>query len=178
MLGIEGLQLIKNFITAEEEETILRHINGSTWNTSLKRRTQHYGYEYSYTDKNAAQEATPIPEWCVFVIDRLMEQKVLETRPDQLIVNEYTPGQGIYPHVDRVDAFEDGIVSISLGAVVEMDFIPQQEGKHKSIPLPRKSALVLKGDARYKWRHGIAARRMDHGRMRGTRISLTFRKVK
>ena len=34
-------------------------------------------------------------------------------RPNQLIVNEYMPGQGIHAHIDR-DLFEDGIVATSL----------------------------------------------------------------
>jgi hypothetical protein len=36
----------------------------------------------------------------------------------------------------------------------------------------------LERDARYKWFHGIAARKKDHGKERGTRVSLTFRTMK
>ena len=39
------------------------------------------------------------------------------------------------------------------------------------------SLLILKGDARYKWKHGIAARKSDNGLKRQRRISLTFRKI-
>ena len=42
-------------------------------------------------------------------------------RPNQLIVNEYTPGQGIHAHIDR-DLFEDGIVAISLLSDIQMIF--------------------------------------------------------
>jgi hypothetical protein len=38
--------------------------------------------------------------------------------------------------------------------------------------------LVLAGDARYRWRHAIPARRSDPDRgPRGRRLSLTFRTV-
>lgn len=47
----------------------------------------------------------------------------------------------------------------------------------KNIYLESRSLLVLKGDARYKWKHGIAARKSDNGVKRQRRISLTFRKV-
>ena len=51
----------------------------------------------------------------------------------------------------------------------------------QSLYLEPQSLAVLSGDARYKWQHGIAARKSDklHGMNlpRGRRISLTFRTV-
>ena len=47
----------------------------------------------------------------------------------------------------------------------------------KSIYLEHRSLLILKDDARYKWKHGITPRKIDNGVRRGRRISLTFRKV-
>jgi alkylated DNA repair dioxygenase AlkB len=177
LLGVTGLVLRKQFVTRDEERTLLQHIDGCQWDTTLKRRTQHYGYVYNYSSKDAARVAPPIPPWCVFVVERLMEQGVLRVRPDQLIVNEYEPGQGIYPHVDSA-FFEDGIVSVSLGADIVMDFIHQATNEHREAVLPRCSALSMHGVARYQWRHGIAARKTDHGTKRSRRVSLTFRKVK
>jgi alkylated DNA repair dioxygenase AlkB len=176
---IHGLQLVEDFLTAEEEEILLACIQNEAWNTSLSRRTQHYGYVYDYTTKEAAVKALPIPTWCEFVLDRLLETRALTHRPDQLIVNEYTCGQGIHPHVDSVSQFEDGIVSVSLASAITMDFISCNDAKNKhELHLPRRSALVLHKEARYKWRHGIATRKKDHGVKRGTRVSLTFRKMK
>ena len=43
--------------------------------------------------------------------------------PDQLIVNEYQPGQGISAHIDCEPCFKNTIVTVSLGSVYEMDFI-------------------------------------------------------
>lgn len=178
---IHGLQLVEDFLTAEEEDTLLACIQNEAWNTSLSRRTQHYGYVYDYTTKEAAVKAPPIPTWCDFVVERLLETHVLTQRPDQLIVNEYTCGQGIHPHVDSVALFQDGIVSVSLSSDITMDFIragSANVNNKTEMHLPRRSALVLHGDARYKWRHGITARKKDNGVKRGTRVSLTFRKMK
>lgn len=48
--------------------------------------------------------------------------------------------------------------------------------------LKRRSVAILQGDARYLYKHGIAARKSDKvgDRIikRGTRISLTYRKIK
>lgn len=51
---IDGLTLIEDFLSKAEEAELLRQIDASEWNTSLKRRTQHYGYEYNYTTKDCA----------------------------------------------------------------------------------------------------------------------------
>merc|ERR1719401_180619 len=53
----------------------------------------------------------------------------------------------------------------------------------KNIWLPANSLLVLRGEARYAWQHGIAWRRTDHladGEVvpRTRRVSLTFRKAR
>lgn len=179
-LDVNGLSLTKEFITLEEETSLINALDKETWNTSLSRRTQHYGYEYDYKNKDAAKPAPPIPEYCTYLVDRLVEQGILKERPDQMIVNEYRPGQGIAPHVDHVKAFADGIVSISLGSDVMMDFINcATPSLKKEGILPRRSALAMHGIARYKWRHGIAQRTSDPvcGK-RGRRVSLTFRKIK
>lgn len=173
----KGLVLIENFITPEEEYDLLKHIDASPWNTSIKRRTQHYGYEYNYTDKNA-KKADLIPEWCQFLITRLLEQGLLKQNPDQMIVNEYLPVQGIAGHTDSVHLFADGIVSISLGSDINMEFSRYVSPTILEIPLPKCSALILHGEARYKWRHGIAARKHDNGKKRERRVSITFRKMK
>jgi alkylated DNA repair dioxygenase AlkB len=83
--------------------------------------------------------------------------------------------------VDHVKQFADGIVSLSLGSPVVMDFESTSNAKErKSGKLPRRSLLSMHGTARYKYRHGIQKRTSDPGipGKRGTRISLTFRKIK
>lgn len=168
---ISGLSLVEDFVTKDEEATLLKHVNASPWNTSLSRRTQHYGYLYDYKG-GPLKETTPLPEWCAFLIGRLIEREFLKERPDQMIVNEYKQGQGIAPHVDHVKQFADGIVSISLGSEMSMTF--SRDNESVDMPLPRCSALVLFGEARYKWRHAID-RAQKHD---GIRVSLTFRKIK
>jgi len=116
-----------------------------------------------------------------------------EPRARQVILNRYCPGEGITPHVDLLGRFDDGILGVSLGSGCVMDFErveDHEEGPATgqnawSLYLPIGSLLVLTGDARYKWTHGIAKRRTDclaNGKdggtrvlQRGTRMSLTFR---
>ena len=101
---------------------------------------------------------------------------------DQVIVNEYQPGQGISSHIDCQPCFKDTIVSLSLGSGCIMDFTNKSD-KTKKVPvwLAPRSLVVLSGEARHEWLHGIAARRSDEwdGQKyeRRRRVSLTFRKV-
>lgn len=94
----------------------------------MKRRTQHYGYEYSYDRKSKATRTTEIPEWCLPIKKRVEEaiMKMNEGKDavlfDQLIVNEYEPGQGINSHIDNVNLFKEVVVSLSLGSNAVMNF--------------------------------------------------------
>lgn len=53
---------------------------------------------------------------------------------------------------------------------------------HKNVVLPRRSLIIMTGEARYCWQHAITHRRTDkiNGRMvkRQRRVSLTFRRVR
>lgn len=44
------------------------------------------------------------------------------TQARQVILNLYTPGEGISPHIDLLKRFEDGIISVSLGSGCVMRF--------------------------------------------------------
>ena len=111
-----------------------------------------------------------------------MDQNLMDCEPEQLIINEYEPGQGIAPHTDRVDVFDDQIISVSLGSDIVMDFINSKTLETKSILLKRRSLLLMSEDARYEWKHTIPARKSDKiGPIkvdRGKRVSLTFRRIK
>jgi len=100
---------------------------------------------------------------------------------DQVIVNEYLPGQGISAHVDCVPCFGPDVAAISLGSACTMDFTSLEGGVKAPVRLEPGSLCVMTGPARYEWRHAIAARKSDltdAGRIpRGRRVSVTFRTV-
>lgn len=100
---------------------------------------------------------------------------------DQVIVNEYQPGQGISAHVDCVPCFGPVVAAISLGSACVMDFTHPTDGKKAAVHLAPGSLCVMTGPARYDWRHSIAARKSDPGAgariPRSRRVSVTFRTV-
>ena len=182
-IGVEGLSCVQDFIAKEEEERLLEAIDGETWSTELKRRVQHYGYRYDYKARTVSQESYlgPLPDWVHFLVDKLNENEIFSAPPDQAIVNEYQPGQGIAPHIDCVPCFTNTIASLSLGSACQMAFSKKSPKKQMSVLLSRRSLLVLQGEARYKWRHSIAARKSDIidgvRTSRERRVSITFRKA-
>jgi alkylated DNA repair dioxygenase AlkB len=180
---IPGLILLDRYLSAEAEADLLRHIDGEIWLTDLKRRVQHYGYRYDYRSRSidASMHLGPLPAWAQPLADRLHTDGLMPAVPDQLIVNEYHPGQGIAPHVDCVPCFTRTIVSISLGSPCVMTFEKLRAGDRLDVLLEPGSLLIMRDEARFQWKHGIAARKSDiyDGRTiaRARRISLTFRNI-
>lgn len=180
---IPGLTYIPNFITPEQEADLITTIDKQPWLTDLKRRVQHYGYKYDYTARrvDASMKIGDMPKWLEDYCAELQSKGYLPLKPDQVIINEYQPGQGIAPHIDCVPCFEETITSISLGSSCMMEFAHSETNKKIPVLLEPRSLFILNGDARYLWKHGIAARKTDkyEGQIiqRDRRISLTFRNV-
>jgi len=172
---ISGLLYIDNFISPTEERELLTFINSQPWNTTLARRTQHYGYEYQYGVKELVP-AAPIPEIFQRLSERLVEQGVLTILPEQVIVNEYRAGQGISKHVDDKRLFGPEVLSLSLGSDAVMEF--ENWGEVVPVTLKRRSVARMEGEARYRWTHCIPARKWDGPRKRGLRVSITFRTIR
>ncbi|XP_065188736.1 alkylated DNA repair protein alkB homolog 8-like [Sycon ciliatum] len=144
---------------------------------SLKhRRVRHYGYEFRYgsNDVDASRpldnhpgSVSGLPRLLDDVLRRMTKSDASSTGkpivcafPDQLTVNDYQPGQGIPPHVDTSWAFEDSIISLSLLSSVVMEF-RHADGRWVPVWLPRRSLLVMSGESRYNWSHGITPRKVD-----------------
>ncbi|KAI9574386.1 hypothetical protein HD554DRAFT_2034503 [Boletus coccyginus] len=127
--------------------------------------------------------------------DHLFPSKGAPSRARQAILNLYHPGEGITPHVDLLNRFDDGIIGVSLCGSCVMSFEEAAargsaesggEGKKWDLYLPERSVLVMSKDARYDWKHGIPGRTHDLVEnedeyhepcliKRGIRLSATFR---
>ena len=180
---ISGLRYLPEFVSLEEEAEMLSQIDASEWITELKRRVQHYGYKYDYKRRSidASMYVGALPEWSFLLRERFATQKIFPEPPDQLIVNEYIPGQGIFKHVDCVPCFLDTIVSVTLGSGCVMEFTKPKTKRKVECFLEPRSAVILTGESRYDWQHGIPSRKSDQWNgdrlLRRRRVSLTFRRV-
>lgn len=177
---VPGLAYLPDWITPERERELVAAVDAGTWSAELRRRVQHHGFRYAYRGRkvDAAERLGPLPAWAVELAARLIADAGFTCPPDQVIVNEYVPGQGISAHVDCVPCFGPVIASLSLLAGVPMELSAVGSDRRTALWLAPRSLLVLAGDARYRWRHAIPARKTDPGHgPRGRRLSLTFRTV-
>jgi alkylated DNA repair protein alkB homolog 8 len=203
--AVPGLSIIEDFVTEDEEQQLLREfLQEGVWDSSISRRVRHYGHWFSYVQRGIdfAAETPAIPACCGPLLQRIAAAYPHLQPSNQITLNEYAPGQGIAPHVDTHSAFNDGLMSLSLGSAVAMDFRHPDGVRRAAVWLPRRSLVTMTGDARYAWTHGIAGRKTDtviaaaaaaaEGEsnsnnssssskvvhVRGTRVSLTLRSVR
>lgn len=180
----DGLTYLANFFDEDEAERLVREIDAAPWRTDLKPRVQHYGYRYDYKARQARREdyLGPLPDLFQHLAERLTSEGHFQSVPDQVIINEYQPGQGISAHVDCLPCFGETIASLSLLSACVMRFASQRSSRHKDILLQPDSLLVMAGEARHDWSHAIPARKTDlvegQKSQRTRRISLTFRQMR
>lgn len=180
---IAGAIYVQDFLTERQSTTLLDQIDKCSWLADLKRRVQHFGYRYDYRARSVGPDdyLGPLPAWTEHTAKRLVADGHFKAKPDQMIVNEYMPGQGIAPHIDCVPCFGDAIASVSIGSGCQMVLQNLQVGEKVDLYLEPNSLLVLSSEARYRWLHGIPPRKTDLvGGVRiarKRRLSLTFRTV-
>jgi alkylated DNA repair dioxygenase AlkB len=171
--AVPGMRYLPGYISQAEEASLVAAIDALPWNTEWKRRRQPYGAGYG-----SGGEPAPIPEWGRRLADRMFVDGVTARPFDQMLVNEYAPGQGISSHRDYAP-YGRTVVSLSLLSACVMDFLQVATGEKKSLLLEPRSLLVLSDEARFEWEHGIAPRKSDvwQGMRwdRGRRLSVTFR---
>lgn len=177
----DGLTYLENYISKDEAIRLIQEIDAAAWCTDLKRRVQHYGYRYDYKARQARREdyLGPLPEVFQQLAQRLTDERHFQSLPDQVIVNEYEPGQGISAHIDCEPCFGATIASLSLLSACVMRFSSQAYSRQMDLYLQPASLLILNGDARHVWTHAIPARKTDviegQKHRRSRRLSLTFR---
>ncbi len=99
---VPGLDICEDVLSIDEERTLMKAIDDAHWMKphhahGMARRVQHYGYAFNYETKTVDPNKFigSLPTWITPLIPRLKERKVVTSEPDQLTINEYTPGQGI-----------------------------------------------------------------------------------
>ncbi|XP_057551219.1 alkylated DNA repair protein alkB homolog 8 isoform X2 [Hippopotamus amphibius kiboko] len=202
-----GLKVIEEIISSDDEKILLESVtwtedtDNQNFQKSLKhRRVKHFGYEFHYENNNVDKDKPlpgGLPNICVSILEKWLKEGFIKHKPDQLTVNQYEPGHGIPAHIDTHSAFEDEIISLSLGSEIVMDF-KHPDGVTVPVMLPCRSLLVMTGESRYLWTHGITPRKFDTVQAsrshrsgiitgdvedltlskRGIRTSFTFRKVR
>lgn len=179
---LSGLSYRDDYITPSEEAALIAAIDRQPWSMELLRRRQWYGWAPDDTAYGAPEEyrPQPMPDWLGWLAARLHTDGLFAGTPQRALVNEYHPGQGIGAHKDRDTDRIRTVAIISLGSSIMMDFTRLGHAARTQYLYPR-SLLVMQGEAREKWMHGITGRKADKvGGLvmpRQRRLSVTFRYV-
>lgn len=180
--AVPGLFLYPDFIDESREQQLLAEIDTQTWIVDYLRRLQYYGYRNELEKPyNLVPFPVPMPKEILLLSEIIMAEGILQYKPDQVIINEYVPGEGLKQHKDRA-YFENQICGVNLGSGGIMKFIQEKEMQVVDVEIPRRSLYVMQDDARKKWNHGIPPRKKDNIngvlQHRERRVSITYRKVK
>ncbi len=180
--AVPGLFVYPDFIDEARETQLLEEIDHQIWIVDYQRRLQYYGYR---NELEKPYDLIPFPIEMPPLIHglslELLEQQIVHQQPDQVIINEYSPGEGIKPHKDR-NYYDNQICGVNLGSGCIMRFIRGRNLEVIDVEIPRRSLYVMQDEARLKWKHAIPPRKKDvvdgEVRHRERRVSITYRKVK
>jgi hypothetical protein len=118
---VDGLQTIKNYVPQHEQEAIISELQQYPFVPYSGKSCQEFGQNFSfYIDSSTADYLPPAVK---ALGDRLVSDGLLtpEERPNYVLVNRYTPGEGIHAHVDD-NYYTDGIVSVTLMSGGSLNF--------------------------------------------------------
>src|SRR3954468_15478728 len=93
--AIPGLRYLPNYLSETDERSLVEAIDREPWNTEWRRRRQPYGAGHG-----SIADVPPLPAWGRELTDRLFADGITDVSFDQMLVNEYVPGQGIASHRD------------------------------------------------------------------------------
>lgn len=173
--AIPGLRLQPDFISVEEENALIAHIDAldmapfrfQQW--TGKRLSQSFGWHYDF-QTGTVSRAEPLPAWLEPLRERVARFAALAPGDlQQALLLKYGPGAGIDWHRDRPQ-FEQ-VFGLSLGTSVNMRFRRkvEQRWQRVRVPLAARSLYRLGGEVRHAWEHSIVELAA------GTRYSITFR---
>lgn len=182
-----GVFLQEDFISEEEEEALIRTMDRDVWNDSQSgRRKQDFGPKVNFKKRKVRLSTfSGLPAVSRALVLRMQSDASLEDfRPVEQCNLEYLPqrGSSIDPHRDdswlwgerlvTVNMLSDTTLTMSLEEGLKEEAGLQVEEVQVSVLLPRRSLLVLFGEARHRWKHSI--RRED---IQDRRVCSTFREL-
>jgi len=174
----DGLVFEPELLTEDEERALLVELEGLECGEvrmrgqTARRRVRHFGLRYDYESPGNLVDADPLPAW--LEEPRARCAALAGVGPEELVetlVSRYPPGAPIGWHRDA--PMFGRVAGISLGSAARMRFQRGKGGERRvlELPLPPRSAYVLRGAARWAWQHSIPP-------MKELGYSITFRTLR
>lgn len=161
-----GMIFQPEFISPTEEQDLIPRLlvvmPAISHSQPGRSRVQRYGSRKPYNNYMVSEI---IPLHFEILGDRLVQQKLVQHKPDSITINEYLKGDVIQPHVDALGGGKI-ITILSLGSSATMVF--RKKELSYTVVLEPRSLIQMSGELRYKWTHEILP-------VADTRYSVVFR---
>ena len=152
-----GLYVIPNWITEEEEKSIVEFLSVGEWSDeiSTNRPTKHFGYIYSlYGGYSTTKEAG---DWGIL---RKFADKIEEQFPGikiaQCLANLYYKKSTIGAHRDKETPI---VFGLSVVGDINMVWTDMNNPKIKyEASIPARSLYIMADDAAFHWKHEVPSR--------------------
>ncbi|XP_028400446.1 alpha-ketoglutarate-dependent dioxygenase alkB homolog 4-like [Dendronephthya gigantea] len=175
---VSGITVIEDFITKSEEEFMVEEIEKFPWRVSQSgRQKQDFGPKVNFKKKKLKTgNFTGLPSFIQFIVKRIHKDilQLHDFHPIELCNLDYSPERGaaIDPHIDDTWLWGERLVTINLLSDTVLTLTNLEKLYEIRIPMPRYSLVILQGDARHVWMHGI--KRED---IKSRRIAITLREL-
>ena len=175
-----GFDYVENFLTAEEEASLLAEARGLDLHTfhfqgyEAKRKVASFGYDWSF-EKRTLSKGKEIPPPFQWLMEKVANHISIRAEDfKELLVTEYPEGSVINWHRDAPPF--DVIAGISLLSDCIFKLRPHEVSKQTrkatvSIPVRRRSLYLISDEARTAWQHSISP-------VKQKRYSITLRTLR
>uniref|UniRef100_A0A1I8I4R1 LYR motif-containing protein 9 n=2 Tax=Macrostomum lignano TaxID=282301 RepID=A0A1I8I4R1_9PLAT len=175
--GLAGIRVFRDFINPDEEAVLAAEIDKRPWAPSQSgRRKQDYGPKVNFKRRrlNTASFKGLPPYWSALLPRLLALPGLADFQPVELCNLDYQPelGAHIDPHIDDTWLWGDRLVTLNLCSDTSLTLSQSAGSTRISIPMPRRSVLVLSGPARYDWLHAVLPDDVT-----GRRLAVTLREL-
>lgn len=164
---LAGVSYTANFLSVSEQTALDEALSSRPWKKLRDRTVQNWGG----LPHVRGMVPVALPPFLSTLATRLATIGIFaqDAPPNHVLVNRYSPGQGILPHTDG-PAYVPTAAIVSLRAPILFDFLalvdPRKEDSAErkrvaSIWLEPGSLLVMKAAAYSEMHHAIADRHVD-----------------
>lgn len=159
-----GLYVLTDWITPQEEQEIVNFCSGQAWSDEISgaRLTQHYGYRYAVNGSWKSEEKLP-KDWGVLrqFADRV-ESEFPGVRIAQCLANCYRKDTGIAAHRDKETPIVFGISLVGdinmVWTSIALNPATGAEDKYEAF-IPQRSLYIMTDDAAFNWKHAVPVRK-------------------
>ncbi|KAM4544788.1 alpha-ketoglutarate-dependent dioxygenase alkB homolog 4 [Odontesthes bonariensis] len=166
--ALPGVFLWEDFISEEEEKELIGSMDQDAWNQSQSgRRKQDFGPKVNFKKKKVRVAGfSGLPALSQKLVLRMQREPSLAGfQPVEQCNLDYHPqrGSAIDPHLDDSWLWGERLVTINMLSDTTLTLSLDQglpelglaEEVHVAVRLPRRSLVVLHGEARHRWKHAI-----------------------